>query len=167
MKNFVKDAKSYSQRNRDGYAKVIVVLVWLLIAISVGFFLMLVPEAECQTFKINRSDAFNSTVIQMGYRMHDKALHSTRGFLNNELGRLLLPESLKQYSELFAVAFSIGWEIKDGFDWRNTWGAEPKDIIAETAGVLVDWGFRKLPRKTRLFIMPGVVFVAYHLIKVK
>ena len=139
----------------------------VLAAITIAFFLMLVPKAECQTFKINRSDAFNSTVIQMGYRMHDKALHSTRGFLNNELGRLLLPESLKQYSELFAVAFSIGNEIKDGFDWRNTWGLEYRDIIAETAGVLVSWGFRKLPRKTRLILMPGIAFVAYSLIKVK
>ena len=142
---------------------------WLILAvITIGFFLMLVPEAECQEiFKINRSDAFNSTVIQMGYRMHDKALHSTRGFLNNELGRLLLPESLKQYSELFAVAFSIGNEIKDGFDWRNTWGLEYRDIIAETAGVLVSWGYRKLPRKTRIFGAPVVVFVAYHLIRVQ
>ena len=139
----------------------------LLLLILITLWIFFVSTLSAQTFKINRSDAFNSTVIQMGYRMHDKAMHSTRGFLNNELGRLLLPESLKQYSELFAVAFSIGFEIKDGFQWRNTWGAEPKDVIAETAGVLVDWGFRKLPKKAKIFIMPGIAIAAYNLIKVK
>ena len=145
------------------YRAVMLLLLLILITLWIFFASML----SAQTFKINRSDAFNSTAIQWGYEVRDKATHTARGVINNELGHLLLPESLKRYSELFAVAFSIGNEIKDGFDWRNTWGLEYRDIIAETAGVLVDWGFRKLPRKTRLFLMPGIAVVAYNLIKVR
>ena len=145
------------------YRTVMLLLLLILITLWIFFASML----SAQTFKINRSDAFASTAMQFGVRIHDKPGHGLRGVFNNELGRLLLPESLKQYSELFAVAFSIGFEIKDGFQWRKTWGSEPKDVIAETAGVLVSWGFRKLPRKTRIFGAPVVVLVAYNLIKVR
>ena len=148
-------------------AKTYRAVMLLLLLILITLWIFFVSTLSAQTFKINRSDAFNTTAMQFGVRIHDKPGHSLRGAINNELGRLLLPESLKQYSELFAVAFSIGNEIKDGFDWRNTWGAEPKDIIAETAGVLVSWGFRKLPRKTRIFGAPVIAVVAYRLIKVK
>ena len=84
---------------RIAVAMLILLLVWFLFA----------SMLSAQTFKINRSDAFNTTAMQWGVNIHDKPAHGLRGMLNNELGLLLLPESLKQYSELFAVAFSICW----------------------------------------------------------
>jgi len=138
-----------------------------VLVITILYILLMSDKVLSQTFKINRSDAFNSKAMQWGVEIHDKPAHATRGIINSELGRFLLPESLKQYSELFAVGFSIAWEIYDGFDWRRSGGAEAKDIIAETAGVFVSWGYRKMNRDQRIFFLPVVGYIMYNLIKVK
>jgi len=139
------------------YGSILMVVLALLI-ISIFFFNSMV---EAQT--INKNDKWNSTAGQFGIVGHDKAMHGVRGLINETGWREIMPEKYQKYSVLYALTFSALWELKDSYEW----GAEPKDFYAEAVGVALSYGFGKLPKRTRMFITPGVAALAYFLVRVE
>lgn len=143
----------------------------ILFGLAIAWFLMFfgwcISEASCQTFKVNKNDVWHSRA-SVGFgitaTMPDKVAHFIAAIVKVELGRLLLPDHLKKYSEVISLGLAIAWEVKDGY---GEWSWESKDIYAEGIGIAVNWGYKKLPKKTQLLLLPGVIWGMSQLMEVK